>query len=106
MRNLVPSPNTRHGSSGESQTRPLPGSAKSAARATGTMWRIGGCHFRIVELTKTILTAIHKSGKKSNGFSFHTLGSGKKLDMSVCFSIYFQADEQRVKKLRASYFTK
>lgn len=104
VRNLVPSPNTRHGSSGESQTRPVPGSATSAARATGTMWKIEGWHLRIMELTKTILTAIHKSGKKSNGFSFHTLGSGKKLDMSVCLPIYFQADEQRVKKLRSELF--
>ena len=60
----------------------------------------------IVKCTKTMLTAIHKSGKKSNEFSLHTLGSGKKLDMSVCFPIYFQTDEQRVKELRASYFKK
>ena len=43
MRNLVPSPNTRHGSSGESQTRPVPGFAESAARVTGTIWKVETC---------------------------------------------------------------
>ena len=60
--------------------------------------------FRIVDCIKAVLTAIHKSSKKTNGFPFHALCSGKKLDMSVCFPIYFQAKKQRIKKLGTSYF--
>src|SRR5712671_1823350 len=71
-RNLVPSPKTRHGSSGDRRTFPVPGLAESAARATGTN---KGSTRQVNKEVRCLRTARKTLGEKPYNLSVHTLGS-------------------------------
>ena len=62
---MVPWPNTRHGSSEDRDTSPVPGFASSAARATGTS-KGGGNQNMLTDKTTNLLLPMIRAKKPTN----------------------------------------